>query len=1352
MRFAVLGPLHVAGEEVSRHLAGHKERAVLAILLARGAAGATGDELVAALWGAQPPPSAERSLQAHVSRVRSSVAPTPVVRRPEGWFLDASDEVDAARFEGFLDRARRAARQEAWVETGGLVESALALWRGEPFGGFAHLDPCAVEADRLRTLKAEAEELAMVSRLALGEASTLVDGLRQMTAAEPFREDRWSLLMTALYRAGRQAEALAAYDEARRLLADELGIDPSPELRTRRQQVLEQDPALRAPLRSVRASLPDAPYRGLAAYRDRDAGVFVGRERLLARVLDRVAETRVVTLAGVSGSGKSSLLQAGLLPALRAGDLPGSEGWRIVVATPGTLDTEKAGADLVVLDQAEELFTVLEDERRAELARALAAAVVGGGRLVLAIRADHWARCADLPELAELVGESSLLVPAMTEDELRRVVLEPARRFGVEVEAAVVDLVLADAQGREGGLPLVSTALTRAWERARSGRVTVEDLQASGGVADAVASLAEEAWQSLCEGEQATARAVLLRLAADSDGSVVRRRVPEAALVADVPAAAGVLGRLTSGRLVTVGDHGVEVVHEALFTAWPRLAGWLEEDAVGRRLRSHLTPAAAEWAARGRQDDDLYRGARLAEAVSAAMHDPIRRGNLSAQEAEFLEASERAADRSRLDALSRSRRLRVLLAVAVTLGLVAAVVALVAVRSRDRAVVAETRADAGRLAAEALLEVRPDVALLLAAQSMALDDAPATRSSLFGVLQRQPRLLAITSVGQRTTAMRMAPDGRSLSLCTTSGELSSWDSTTLERIRTLRPAGGSFCGPQAHLDDGTVIATVRQRESAGADLEVRSSSDGALLSALPIDDGWWTFAAPDSSAIVTGAVLGSYLATRDGDEWSVRRLGGDATPTPIGSDGRFAWSQPGRPIQIRALPQGDVVSRVTGTRGHQARAITADGELAVTVDDAELRLLDSRTGAVRLVVPAPGPYGDVFFAADDRLLVTSTATGEADVWSRSTGRPLVHVEGAGDGGLSVDVTPDGTRLLTLAGDGTLAAWDLTGEQTFGETRSVPRNILVAAYDDVAGVVVVGTTGGTVAHLDPTDLSVLAEVEIGGRVVDVEPAGDELVVVADEEVIRLDDSLSVLQRRPVAGASAVAWDPESGLALSTRQGRSLELTGPDGGRTTVALSDVTSLGGPVQAELWGQLAWSPDGTLLAAGANDGTVRVLDAAGRSVATVPGDEAGVSPAVAFLGDGRLVAGDRRGRVRLWDPRTGEPLASPLGAGSGVPRVLADAGDLLAVGTTQAEVALLDVSAGVRYGGGFLPGNGERLVPLFAEGGALIVFSPDGSAQRWPASVAEWAERACRLAGRRLSAEEWERYLPGRPYDPAC
>ncbi len=106
-----------------------------------------------------------------------------------------------------------------------------------------------------------------------------------------------------------------------------------------------------------------------------------------------------------------------------------------------------------------------------------------------------------------------------------------------------------------------------------------------------------------------------------------------------------------------------------------------------------------------------------------------------------------------------------------------------------------------------------------------------------------------------------------------------------------------------------MIATVRQRESAGADLEVRSSSDGALLSALPIDDGWWTFAAPDSSAIVTGAVLGSYLATRDGDEWSVRRLGGDATPTPIGSDGRFAVRSPAGPS--RSAP----CRRATSSRG-----------------------------------------------------------------------------------------------------------------------------------------------------------------------------------------------------------------------------------------------------------------------------------------------------------------------------------------------------------------------------------------------------------------------------------------------------
>ena len=267
----------------------------------------------------------------------------------------------------------------------------------------------------------------------------------------------------------------------------------------------------------------------------------------------------MVTLAGVSGSGKSSLLQAGLLPALRAGDLPGSEGWRIVVATPGTLDTGDVGADLVVLDQAEELFTVLEDERRAELARALAAAVAGGSRLVLASGPTTGTTCRPA-RAGRAVGESSLLVPAMTEDELRRVVLEPARRFGVEVEAAVVDLVLADAQGREGGLPLVSTALTRAWERADTGRVTADDVRASGGVADAVADLAEETWQALSEGEQPVARAVLLRLAADSDGSVVRRRVSEAALVADVPAAQG---RPRATGLRAPGDGGDTVSRRA---------------------------------------------------------------------------------------------------------------------------------------------------------------------------------------------------------------------------------------------------------------------------------------------------------------------------------------------------------------------------------------------------------------------------------------------------------------------------------------------------------------------------------------------------------------------------------------------------------------------------------------------------------------------------------------------------------------------------------------------------------------------------------------------------------------------
>ena len=288
-------------------------------------------------------------------------------------------------------------------------------------------------------------------------------------------------------------------------------------------------------------------------------------------------------------------------------------------------------------------------------------------------------------------------------------------------------------------------------------------------------------------------------------------------------------------------------------------------------------------------------------------------------------------------------------------------------------------------------------------------------------------------------------------------------------------------------------------------------------------------------------------------------------------------------------------------RGQYARALTADGVSAVTSGDHEVRLLDAETGQARLVVPAPGPYVDVFFAAGDRLLVTTNSDGQASVWERRTGQ-LIATVGAGNGGLHADVTPDGNTLVSVAGDGTLATWDLTGERTFGAEKKVPLGITAATYDAL-GSYLVGTADGRVVRLDADDLRPLDEVEVGGRVLDLEPTDNgDMLVIADEVVTRLDPArdLTIESRLPVQGVSDAAWQSGAGLALVAGRGRELTIL-REGSEIRVPLTRNAPAAGPVVHEYWGHVEWSPDGTLVAASLNDGSVHVLDRDGGPVAVI-------------------------------------------------------------------------------------------------------------------------------------------------------
>ena len=359
---------------------------------------------------------------------------------------------------------------------------------------------------------------------------------------------------------------------------------------------------------------------------------------------------------------------------------------------------------------------------------------------MVAIRADFYGRCAQYPELARRLGDGHVLVGPMRRDELRRAIELPAQRAGLEVEPELVDALLADVGGRPGALPLLSTTLLELWQHRDGRHLRLAAYEHAGGVDGAVARLAERAYDRLEPEQLPAARRVLLRLAGDGEAAV---RCPLHEL--DDDDRGGPRG-LADERLVTIAEGDAEVAHEALLREWPRLRGWLEEDAQGRRLHRHLREAASAWD--GRDSGELYRGARLAAVLDwSAAHA----AELTAAERDFVAASRAASQRSQ-------RRLRALVAGLAVLLALAVVAGVIALDQRGNARAEATAAEAQRLGARALLEDDLDLSLLLARQAVALDDSPQTRANLLAALLKSPAAIgAVHGDGDRLNARRPQP-------------------------------------------------------------------------------------------------------------------------------------------------------------------------------------------------------------------------------------------------------------------------------------------------------------------------------------------------------------------------------------------------------------------------------------------------------------------------------------------------------------------------------------------------------------------------------------------------------------------
>ena len=1584
----MLGPLEVFSNGRALDLGGHKQRALLAVLLLHPNHVVSTNRLIDALWEEEPPRTAGKALQVYVSELRKQLGKDRLQTKAPGYLLRVEEgELDLERF------------QRLHIE--GRHSEALSLWRGPPLGEFAFERFAQPEIARLREVRLVCLGDRIEADLASGRHAELVGELEALLREHPLRARLRVQLMLALYRSGRQAEALDVYRDGRRILVDELGIEPSGALRELQQAILKQDPALelsavgtpddeksggiktfliadvrgfaafterrgdeaaarlattfaelarakvergggsivalrgaealavfdsarqairaaidlqlafvdetianpieplavgigldageavrvndtfrggalnlaarlsglagpaeiltsrevahlagkvdgvkyveRGSIRleglagsidvmNVRPELEDLaqdvafrralgpvaiqvgadlgagnPYKGLRAFEEADAVDFFGRELLTAHLVDRLHEGRFLAVVGPSGSGKSSVVRAGLVPALRRGALPGSANWRIVEMFPGAYPLEELEAALLrvadsppaslleqlgdgergllralkrilprddselvlVLDQLEELFTLVEDdERRTHFLTIIERAVADPHsrfRVVTTLRADFYDRPLLYSGFAELMRDYVEAVVPLLPSEFERAISAPGERVGAALEPGLLPELIADVADEPGALPLLQYALTELYERRYGNILTRDAYRAIGGVSGALAGRADEIHAGLSGLAQDAARQLFLRLVTLGEGTEdTRRRVDRGELgsievnqraMAEAIDAFGSSRLLSFDRDARTGNSTIEVAHEALLREWERLRRWIDTAREDVRKHRRLLAAASEWADSDRDASFLLRGGHLAQFESWSEESGQA---LTGLEREFVDASSAEGRREQLRQQRENRRLKALLAgvgVLLVLAVVAGVVAFLQRRSAERQA---TIALARGLGSEAVIEPRLDRAMLLAREAVHLNRSTATEGTLLSTLLRSPAAIATFSypIQAEPVSVALSPDGKTLAVSDNQAVVRFFDTRSHRESRP--PLQHIAYGlPALYSEDGTLLAALSpaSKPPGLALLDARTLKPASVL---PLDPRAATsgllnpfdIAPDDKTAFLAFAVLNPNQS--DGpaylDRWDVAT--GKLTAIPLGSDGMLGASFIAAGKRIVTVTDTQIATWDARTlrRLHRigqpvkqqvsVAGISRDGRtVAIGTSFGSVSFVDVANGRLTPGTAAHGAAVEqLVFSPDGRVLVSTGADARVIEWNSATGQPIQTLTGHGGPVTGAAFSRDGRTLFTVSTDGAIFEWALGVNRRFGQpltTMATPPRLgfdaqqvpppLAVSPDGSEFAARAGASTVGIYSTSTLERLRMFPVDAGGDVIGLAwSSAGELAVTGDSGHVQLWDVNGVLRPiRALRGLRSINKQPEAVTTVAFS---------PDG--QLVAAGDINHTPGYTpyrfgSVAVWdtsGRRLWittnrgwittvvfSPDGTSLAAVREDGTVLVYEARTGSLERRLRTEGATGltfETAAFAPDGQTLAtGSWAGIVQLWNPATGAQIGHPsVVAASPVASIaFAPAGDTFATTGSSDGLAKLWTAKTRQQFGAAFPGNPGQW------GSAR--YTPDGS-----------------------------------------